>query len=292
MGRNPAYNSNALIEVVHELLPDGAVGWSSVATHYKEHSGESELRNPDDIKRYWIQTLCNKMNKPTGKSGDASDRILRCQRIQREILEKNSSFTIDSDDEEGEFDDLEDEEESFVMKNESENEDDMNIPEMPSLPKAVTPNVNRNVPSEKKEVKFATIPTTSAATKKLSSIAPVVGAPVAPPKTKNCSVHGKRGNVLSSIDKLTACISNDDKTSDSRNDRNDMMMIMMMNTLTNKNNTNVVNNSNSDHDHRLLTLERQVQTQQFELDSLERKLKRFKEDTEDEINRLKKKNDL
>lgn len=82
----PNYRTDVLIGIVESLKPKGAEGWKRVAVLYQQDSGETMLRDGDDIKRHWIEKLCNKFKKPTGKTGQIeSDRIFRCQTIQRGI---------------------------------------------------------------------------------------------------------------------------------------------------------------------------------------------------------------
>lgn len=82
----PNYRTDLLIGIVESLKPKGAEGWKRVAVLYQQDSGEAMLRDGDDIKRHWIEKLCYKFKKPTGKTGQIeSDRIFRCQTIQREI---------------------------------------------------------------------------------------------------------------------------------------------------------------------------------------------------------------
>jgi len=45
MGRKPKYDEGLLISLVQEFLPDGALGWKTVAEHYHVNSGEKELRD-------------------------------------------------------------------------------------------------------------------------------------------------------------------------------------------------------------------------------------------------------
>lgn len=283
MGRKPKYDDSLLISLIQELLPDGALGWKTVAEHYHVNSEEKELRDYQDVKKYWTNTLCNKMNKPTGKTGG---RTASCQKIQREILEKNSAMTFSSDEDDEVEEELQDTVDDFEeeMTGEVAREIDFEaqstkgdpfippmpdptIPRMPSLP-TTTPLVPRIAAATASTTRNYTIPTTSYAKKLL-------------PKTKNLSVHGKRGNVLSSIDRLTESI-----TSDNSSEKNDMMMMFMMQNMKNN------NNHDGDNDYRILTLERKVQTLSFELETLESKYKRLKEDVDDEIRRLKRaKND-
>jgi hypothetical protein len=86
------YKVDVLIQVVEELLPNGAQGWQEAAFLYQHRSGEMNLRDNDDVKRHWIEKCCNKFKKPTGVPGDPKrDMILRCQRIQQRIHSKTSS---------------------------------------------------------------------------------------------------------------------------------------------------------------------------------------------------------
>lgn len=96
----PNYNNTLLISVIEEIKPNGALQWQMVAEVYHARSGEALMRNPDDIKKHWNNVLCNKLNKPTGRTGGATDRILRCIRIQGEIMKKTDSVMmgIESDD--------------------------------------------------------------------------------------------------------------------------------------------------------------------------------------------------
>ena len=149
MGRKPKYDEALLMSLVQEFLPDGALGWKTVAEHYHVNSGEKELRDHDDVKKYWSNTLCNKMNKPTGKTGG---RTATCQKIQKEILEKNAAMTFSSDEDdevEEELQDEEGEEEEMTgaVAREIDFEidptiEDLTIPPMPSLP-STTPLVSR-----------------------------------------------------------------------------------------------------------------------------------------------------
>jgi hypothetical protein len=84
-----------LIQLVEDLLPNGAQGWVEVAALYQAHSGELALPDPDNIKRYWIEKCCNKFKKPTGDPSDTKrDMILRCQRIQQRIHSKSASIIL------------------------------------------------------------------------------------------------------------------------------------------------------------------------------------------------------
>jgi hypothetical protein len=76
---NPNYNNALLIEIIDSLKPSGALAWQNVAVLYQHRSNEVKLRDYEDIKRHWLEKLCNKMKKPTGKTGatdqDAKDLV-------------------------------------------------------------------------------------------------------------------------------------------------------------------------------------------------------------------------
>jgi hypothetical protein len=92
------YKTDALIQVVEELLPNGAQGWTEVARLYQVHTGELAVREYDDVKCHWIKKCCNKFKKPTGNPGDPKrDMILRCRQIQERIHEKSSSLILGVD---------------------------------------------------------------------------------------------------------------------------------------------------------------------------------------------------
>ena len=63
----PNYKNGLLITIINEIKPNGALQWQMVADIYHKRSGEVTARNPDDIKKHRNNTLCNKLNKPTGK---------------------------------------------------------------------------------------------------------------------------------------------------------------------------------------------------------------------------------
>jgi hypothetical protein len=96
----PNYKNGLLISIIKEKLPNGALQWQDVAEEYHKKSGELLMRNPDDIKKHWNNVLCNKCNKPMGRSGGITDRILHCIRIQGDIMKKTDSVMMgaDSDD--------------------------------------------------------------------------------------------------------------------------------------------------------------------------------------------------
>ena len=89
------YKKEVLLEVMATFLPNqGLNSWDRVAAAYQEKSGEAELRDKEDLKRHWREKCCNKFKKPTGRSGAATDFILRCQRVQLLVHKKNESSLL------------------------------------------------------------------------------------------------------------------------------------------------------------------------------------------------------
>lgn len=106
----PNYNNEVFVEIVARLLPTGSEDWKQVAQLYQVRAKKNEGRDPDDLKRHWVEKLCFKYKKPTGKAGDpSSDRILRCQKIQRQIQERTQSMLYGAGSDESEDSDDEDE---------------------------------------------------------------------------------------------------------------------------------------------------------------------------------------
>jgi hypothetical protein len=119
------WDKESLIKAVEEILPNGQVLWDKVVLLYQQLSGEKNPRDFYNLKRYWTETLCNKMMKPSGGklSDSANDRLQRCQNIQLQVLRKSSSGILGnrSDDEDGgDEDDHEDEDEEEDEKDDFE----------------------------------------------------------------------------------------------------------------------------------------------------------------------------
>jgi len=85
------YKNGLLVDIIDELRPFGNNMWELVAQRYKEGSGEDVLRDVKDIKDHWVKKLCNNFKKPTGRTGDAGDRINRCIVIERNIQAQNEA---------------------------------------------------------------------------------------------------------------------------------------------------------------------------------------------------------
>ena len=85
------YKNDVLIQIISEILPNGEYGWNAVATAYQKISKEKALRDTNDIKKHWIKNLCNNMKKPTGATGENGDRVNRCMKIEKKIMQKSNS---------------------------------------------------------------------------------------------------------------------------------------------------------------------------------------------------------
>ena len=84
----PNYQKDILLNIISDLLPTGALAWQRVAERYRAGSGENSDREPADLKRFFVQKVCNNNKKPTG---EASGDIKRAQDIRRRILVKENA---------------------------------------------------------------------------------------------------------------------------------------------------------------------------------------------------------
>jgi hypothetical protein len=97
-----------VLQIVEDIMPDGELAWDRCASRYWTLSGERELRQGDDFKRYFVEKCCKRGKKPTGSSAPALS-VKEAQRIYAKILEKNEqrnfggsdSGSSDSEDEGG-----------------------------------------------------------------------------------------------------------------------------------------------------------------------------------------------
>ena len=75
------YDKDLFLRIIQQILPTGTEDWSKVADKYFEQSGEKELRSHVAIKRYWWDTMCEKMKKVTGE-GKPKRLVGRSQEVQ------------------------------------------------------------------------------------------------------------------------------------------------------------------------------------------------------------------
>lgn len=87
MGKKPNYKAKILLNIVDRLEPIGSAQWMEVADKYKVDSGEGDLRDWQDLKRYFVEKLCDKNKKPTGESAP-KPQVARAQAIYEKILRK------------------------------------------------------------------------------------------------------------------------------------------------------------------------------------------------------------
>eukprot|EP01035_Chromulina_nebulosa_P001212 gene1212-1632_t len=113
MGKGRTYNTTVLLNIIESVKPVGMYMWQEVAKRYQEATNESTLRDHDDIKRHFIEKLCNRGMKPTGRS-TKSEEVDRAQAIQARILQESSIGQFggenDNDDDENQDDSSSEEE--------------------------------------------------------------------------------------------------------------------------------------------------------------------------------------
>ena len=69
------YQPDLLIDIVEELLPNGALGWQKVCQVYYDCSCEVNLRDFNQVRKNWANSpsFCNSNKKPTGRKGEKGD---------------------------------------------------------------------------------------------------------------------------------------------------------------------------------------------------------------------------
>ena len=122
MGKKPNYKAKILLDIVDRLEPIGSAQWMDVADRYKVDSGEGSLRDWQDLKRYFVEKLCDKNKKPTGESAP-KPQVARAQAIYEKILRKEGcgiygDEAASEDEFEDDDDDDEDEEDTEVVSTE------------------------------------------------------------------------------------------------------------------------------------------------------------------------------
>jgi hypothetical protein len=85
------YKPTVVIRLVNAALPASTVAWNEVAEQYQAETGR--VTRGDDLKRYWIETLCDKFKKVTGSSAPA-ERVRQCQDIHRRLTEKECAMSM------------------------------------------------------------------------------------------------------------------------------------------------------------------------------------------------------
>ena len=71
----PSYKKDVLVSVIESVMPIGLTQWDVVASRYRVQSGETVLREAQDIKRHFStnKNLNNCGKVPTGGKGIPSN---------------------------------------------------------------------------------------------------------------------------------------------------------------------------------------------------------------------------
>jgi hypothetical protein len=236
----PNYKNDKLIPIMNRILPRGNEEWKQVAILYKEASGESILRTVDSIQGNW-KKLCNGFKKPTGSSGNNTDRIHMCNAIQRKIYTKSGASTLGASSAENSFDDGPGSETDDII-----NVDDIgndladffdgtsgNVPSAPVPPSGAAASTNRVSAASTPRTDGRTTATTTGSARTNGrrvydswnlNVAP--GRVVGTPKTKNAT-NQQRGTVAKTIEKLVTSLDSEVNGGDSRRDTVAMSLMQM-----------------------------------------------------------------
>ena len=236
----PNYKNDKLIPIMNRILPRGDEEWKQVAILYKEASGESILRTVDSLQGNW-KKLCNGFKKPTGSSGNNTDRIHMCNAIQRKIYTKSGASTLGASSAENSFDDGPGSETDDII-----NVDDIgndladffdgtsgNVPSAPVPPSGAAASTNRVSAASTPRTDGRTTATTTGSARTNGrrvygswnlNVAP--GGVVGTPKTKNAT-NQQRGTVAKTIEKLVTSLDSEVNGGDSRRDTVAMSLMQM-----------------------------------------------------------------
>ena len=102
------YAKDLLLRVIEGILPVSNADWKKVASSYQELSEEPLERDPDTIKHYFIDVMCNRFAKVTGSSGPAltvRDSQTAWKKIQQKTNFKIAGGDSDFEDDEEMSDD-------------------------------------------------------------------------------------------------------------------------------------------------------------------------------------------
>ena len=130
------YDRSLLLSLVKDLMPKGLNDWETVALRYKNASGELEKRDAEDVRRQFIENMCNKGKKPTGKSGGQDDFTYQCQLVFNKILKVNQASALGIEDSDSEKEENNDDVVDVVDVADGEEEDDFDL----KTPAALTTN--------------------------------------------------------------------------------------------------------------------------------------------------------
>jgi hypothetical protein len=81
------------LDIISNFKPVAKESWIRVAEKYQEFSKEVIVRDATDVKRHFIEKMCNKNRKPTGSSGQ-DDNIRKAQAVYNSILVKENAKSI------------------------------------------------------------------------------------------------------------------------------------------------------------------------------------------------------
>jgi len=106
----PNYRNDMLLNVIEAILPAGSEQWKTVASRYQIISGESTIRNHDDIRRHYMAKLCKNCKRQTGLNNKSAPTaiVARAQEIQRKILTNEATMNFGGDNENEEEEDNDD----------------------------------------------------------------------------------------------------------------------------------------------------------------------------------------
>jgi len=120
------YNRELLLSIINTWKPSSSVVWETVTEQYHKKSEEDKLRDPQEVKKYFITKMCNNGIKPTGQSA-LEKFISDYQSVYAKILDLEGAANYgDNDEDDKDSDEIENE--SLCDDNEDvQTDDDLTI---------------------------------------------------------------------------------------------------------------------------------------------------------------------
>jgi hypothetical protein len=204
------YNFEKLYQAVELHKPVNSDEWARTAATYQALTEEVAPRSGEDIKRQWVEKLCNGFKKVTGESS-ASAFVTKCQKLQLKIDKSYNHQVMGASSDSDDYDDM------LFVNNCDDDDDDNDF--------GATSNAadgHYNAAEETSAIgggDFLSPPLPVLISSTIEEpIAPVVSTSstsrpsATAPKTKNCKPEGKtsnasRANISKSIASMATAVS-------------------------------------------------------------------------------------
>lgn len=119
MPRAKRYNDEILLNCIQRIKPTGRKGWLQVSIAYQEATQEEQRRDAENLKRYFLTSLCKSGKKPPTGSAQPDEMTRRAIEIYDSLLLKENAKSLgfqhseDENEANGDASDEDDEDDDF-----------------------------------------------------------------------------------------------------------------------------------------------------------------------------------